>query len=95
LTNSPGVDNITQSTVVYLTPEAQREADDLPFTMQARLDDILTRLERWPSVSGYKALTGRWRGHYRIRMGDWRVIFQVVAPTVIVVRIAHRPKVYE
>jgi mRNA-degrading endonuclease RelE of RelBE toxin-antitoxin system len=81
--------------VVYLTAEAQCEADDLPFTMQARLDDIIARLERWPSVSGYKALTGGGRGHYRIRMGAWRVIFQVVAPTVIVARIAHRSKVYE
>lgn len=81
--------------VVYLTREAQHEADHLPLTMRARLDDIITRLERWPSVSGCKPLTGEWQGHYRIRMGDWRVILQIVAPTVIVVRIAHRSKVYE
>ncbi len=81
--------------VVYLTSEAQPDADNLPFTMQARLDDIIARLERWPNVSGHKPLVGEWRGHYRIRMGDWRVIFQVVAPTVIVVRIAHRSTVYD
>jgi len=28
-------------------------------------------------------------------MGDWRVIFHVVTPSVIVIRIAHRSKVYE
>jgi mRNA-degrading endonuclease RelE of RelBE toxin-antitoxin system len=42
-----------------------------------------------------KSLRGDWTGHYRIRTGDWRIIFQVVAPTVIVVRIKHRSEVYE
>jgi mRNA-degrading endonuclease RelE of RelBE toxin-antitoxin system len=81
--------------VVLLTPDAQRDADGLPLTMRVRLADVLARLERWPHVSGHKALTGEWKGHSRIRMGDWRVIFQVVTPAVIVVRIAHRSKVYE
>lgn len=34
-------------------------------------------------------------GHFRIRVGDWRVIFRHVAPDVIVVRIMHRSRVYE
>jgi mRNA-degrading endonuclease RelE of RelBE toxin-antitoxin system len=46
-------------------------------------------------ISGVKALRGQWKGHCRIRMGDWRVIFEVVTPDLIVVRIAHRSTVYE
>lgn len=87
--------NITQQMVVLLTPDAQREVDALPLTMRVRLEAIIARLERWPNVSGHKALTGAKRGQYRIRMGDWRVIFKVVTPAIIVVRIAHRSKVYE
>jgi len=34
-------------------------------------------------------------GHYRIRTGDWRIIFRLVKPNVIVVRIKHRSEVYE
>jgi mRNA interferase RelE/StbE len=81
--------------IVLLTPDAQREADGLPLAMRARLQDVIARLQRWPDVSGCKPLTGEWKGHQRIRMGDWRVIFQIVTPSVIVVRIAHRSKVYE
>jgi mRNA-degrading endonuclease RelE of RelBE toxin-antitoxin system len=81
--------------IVLLTPDAQRQAHELPLAMRARLQDVITRLERWPDVSGCKPMTHDWKGHYRVRMGDWRVIFQVVAPSVIVVRIAHRSKVYE
>jgi mRNA-degrading endonuclease RelE of RelBE toxin-antitoxin system len=81
--------------VVLLTPEEQREADSLPLTMQARLRDIIARLELWPNVSAHKALTREWKGHSCIRMRDWRVIFRVITPTLLVVRIAHRSKVHE
>lgn len=67
----------------------------LPTTMRVRFDAVITRLEAWPDVSGATPLRGEWKGHYRIRMGDWRVISQVVRPNVIVVRIAHRSTVYE
>jgi mRNA interferase RelE/StbE len=81
--------------IVLLTPEAQRDARELPTAMRARLEGIIERLQRWPDVSGSKALVGEWKGYLRIRMGDWRVIFHVATPSVIVVRIAHRSKVYE
>jgi mRNA interferase RelE/StbE len=80
---------------VVLAPEAQVDVSKLPLTMRARLEGVITRLEAWPNVSGAKPLRGEWKGHQRIRMGDWRVIFKVIMPDVLVVRIAHRSTVYE
>ncbi len=80
---------------VLLSPDGQGDFDALPATIQARVIGIIDRLSEWPSVSGAKPLRGEWRGHYRIRTGDWRIIFRVIAPDVIVVRIMHRSKVYE
>ena len=80
---------------VLLAPEAQAEYLNLPAVMQARVDDVFARLENWPTVSGAKALRHEWKGHYRIRTGDWRVIFREVRPNVLVVRIKHRSEVYE
>jgi mRNA-degrading endonuclease RelE of RelBE toxin-antitoxin system len=80
---------------VLLTAEGRAEFDALPLTMQARVRDVFVRLEQWPSVSGAKPLRYDWKGHFRIRVGDWRVIFRVAAPDVIVVRIMHRSAVYE
>ncbi len=80
---------------VLLTPDARGEFDALPVTIQARVRDVFVRLEQWPNVSGAKPLRYDWRGHYRIRVGDWRVVFRFVAPDVIVVRIMHRSDVYE
>ena len=80
---------------VLLTPDAQADFDALPGTIRARVLRIFERLQAWPQVSGAKPLSGDWAGHYRIRTGDWRVIFRVVTPQVIVVRIKHRSEVYE
>ncbi len=80
---------------VLLTPEAQAEFDALPGVIRARVLGIFERLASWPAVSGAKTLSGDWAGHYRIRTGDWRVIFRVLTPQIIVVRIKHRSEVYE
>jgi mRNA-degrading endonuclease RelE of RelBE toxin-antitoxin system len=80
---------------LLLTPEAQTESDALPVVIRVRVLRTFQRLAFWPAVSGAKALSGDWAGHYRIRTGDWRVILRVVAPQVIVVRIKHRSEVYE
>lgn len=81
--------------IVLLDPEAQADFDALPVVIRGRVLKVFERLGAWPSVSGAKALSGGWAGHHRIRTGDWRVIFRVVSPRVIVVRIKHRSEVYE
>lgn len=80
---------------VLLTPEAQEDFEALPATIRARVLRIFERLHGWPNVSGAKPLSGEWAGHYRIRTGDWRVVFRVVSPRIVVVRIKHRSEVYE
>jgi mRNA interferase RelE/StbE len=81
--------------IVLLTPEAQDEFEELPPTIRARVLKVFERLAQWPDVSGAKPLSGEWAGHHRIRTGDWRVLFRVVTPRIIVVRIKHRSEVYE
>jgi mRNA-degrading endonuclease RelE of RelBE toxin-antitoxin system len=80
---------------VLLAAEGQADFDGLPLVIKARAARIFERLQNWPDVAGAKSLRKQWAGHYRIRTGDWRVIFRVVAPDLIVVRIQHRSKVYE
>jgi mRNA-degrading endonuclease RelE of RelBE toxin-antitoxin system len=75
--------------------QAQEQFSRLPLTVKERVRDVFERLASWPSVSGAKTLRGALVGHFRIRTGDWRIVFRVVAPNVVVVTIAHRSKVYE
>jgi mRNA-degrading endonuclease RelE of RelBE toxin-antitoxin system len=80
---------------VLLAPEARDEFHGLPVVIQARVLGVFERLSMWPDVSGAKPLRYEWKGHYRIRVGDWRVIFRHIVPDIIVVRIMHRSRVYE
>ncbi len=80
---------------VRLTDEASKELAALPTVIKARLLAVVERLQAWPNVSGAKPLQHEWAGHYRIRTGDWRVIFRPVSPELIVVRIKHRSEVYD
>jgi mRNA interferase RelE/StbE len=81
--------------MIRLDPRAKEDLDSLPRIIRARLEGIFDRLERWPQVSGVKALKGDWFGHWRVRTGDWRVIFRVDSDAIVIVRIMHRSKVYE
>jgi mRNA-degrading endonuclease RelE of RelBE toxin-antitoxin system len=45
-------------------------------------------------VSGVKPLTGKLKGHFRIRTGDYRVIFRLDQGRIVIWRIANRRDVY-
>jgi mRNA interferase RelE/StbE len=79
---------------IRVEPAAERDLDRLPRVILERLEDIFDRLAKWPQVSGAKPLDD-WAGHYRIRTGDWRIIFRIQRTEVVIVRIMHRSKVYE
>jgi mRNA-degrading endonuclease RelE of RelBE toxin-antitoxin system len=84
---------------VVVQPKAQEEFIELPLPIQVRMEKVFSRLELWPAVSGVKALSGNFAGWYRIRTGDYRILFRVVrvgsADTVVVERIGHRDRFYE
>jgi mRNA-degrading endonuclease RelE of RelBE toxin-antitoxin system len=80
---------------VRLTADAVADIAPLPTIIKGRLEGIRARLEFWPQVSGAKPLTREWAGHYRIRTGDYRVIFRAVGPDVVIVRVMHRSTVYD
>ena len=80
---------------VSITQEAARQFDALPLVIRARILEVSERSERWPDVSGVKALRGRLAGCYRIRTGDYRVQFRVREGKVTVERLGHRDGFYE
>lgn len=81
---------------VLLTRAAAGQLDALSDPIHGRVLRVLERLTRWPAVSGAKALSGRWAGHWRIRTGDYRVQFYIEGRSVVVVeKIGHRDRFYE
>lgn len=82
---------------VMFTVEAQSDFMSLPGGMRGRVCTVITRLWSWPDVSGAKPMRGDLHGYYRVRTGDWRVVFYFAEKdnAVVIVRIANRRDVYE
>ena len=74
---------------------AKRQFDKLPGPAQRRLGDVIAALAVDPRPPGVVKLTGEDR-LYRMRGGDYRVIYQVQDERllVLVVKVGHRREVY-
>ncbi len=83
--------------MVIVTPNAQAEFNELPLPIQSRVLAVFKRLESWPNVSGAKPLRGKLAGNYRIRTGDYRVIFHYRKSSDIVTvwKIGFRGDIYD
>ena len=80
---------------VAFLPAARVELLALDRTVQTRVLRGLARLAADPrSATGVKAMKGETR--YRLRVGDWRVIYTLrdEVLTVLVVQVGHRREVY-
>lgn len=81
---------------VFIKPAAQRQLKKLTLTVQKDLIALIESLAKNPKPSGCKKLKGR-QNQYRVRSGDYRVIYSVedMALIVRVIKIGHRRDVYE
>ncbi|SBW21034.1 hypothetical protein FDG2_1872 [Candidatus Protofrankia californiensis] len=80
---------------VEVSSHAARAFRKLPVPVQRRLTRAFLALEHTPRPVGSKALVGS-PGHWRIRVGDYRVIYTVRDDVllVLVVELGHRRDVY-
>lgn len=81
---------------VAFTPAATRQFRKLPRTVQAILRPAINALADDPRPSGVKKLTNADQGTYRVREGDYRIVYDIEDDIllVLVVRVGHRREVY-
>ena len=79
---------------IELETRARREFLDLSDEMAGRISDAIEDLQVQPRPPGAKRLSGR--EGYRVRKGDWRILYTVddKARLVRIYRIGHRKEVY-
>jgi mRNA interferase RelE/StbE len=80
---------------VRLERQPQRTLDAATGVLLDRLLSALHILSDNPRPPGVKMLKGQ-RDHWRMRVGDWRIIYTIQDQELIVMvlRIAHRREVY-
>ncbi|MCL0052980.1 type II toxin-antitoxin system RelE/ParE family toxin [Dehalococcoidales bacterium] len=79
---------------VRIVPAAEREMDKLPTPVHTRLSRRILSLEGNPRPRGAKKLGGR--EEYRLRVGDYRVLYTIddKGCMVTVFAVGHRREVY-
>lgn len=82
-------------TVKYL-PQAEKDLARLPREADERIRKRIRLLQEDARPPGCKALHGEWKGLTRIRVGDYRVVYQIqdALVLVVIVKIAPRSDVY-
>jgi mRNA interferase RelE/StbE len=79
---------------VGIKRSAAKELESLPDKIRRRIADRIQALGTEPRPPGCEKLTGE--ELYRIRQGDYRVVYSVTDAelTVLVIRVRHRRDVY-
>ncbi|MCK4401696.1 type II toxin-antitoxin system RelE/ParE family toxin [bacterium] len=69
---------------------------DLKKISKTMVSKIIDKLETSLAQNPYagKLLTGEFKGLYRLRVGDYRIIYSIFDDSVLILRIAHRKKAY-
>lgn len=81
---------------IHLLRRAERTLRKLSPVERKRISSRIDTLADEPRPAGCVAMKGSFAGHYRIRVGKYRVIYRVEEErlVVVVVRIGHRREVY-
>jgi mRNA interferase RelE/StbE len=81
-----GLSDRAKDAVKHLDPETARQ-----------IRDKLVRLADSATILRHEALKGRWKGYFRLRVGDYRVIYILdhKARSIDVAVIGHRREVYD
>ncbi|MEO1126977.1 MAG: type II toxin-antitoxin system RelE/ParE family toxin [Cyanobacteria bacterium J06635_15] len=81
---------------VVFKPAAQRQLKKLTPAVQKRLIELIESLTDEPRPPNCKKLKGR-LDQYRLRSGDYRIIYSINNATLIVkvIKVGHRRDIYE
>lgn len=81
---------------IILSKAATKQLRNISKKDQSAITNKIESLANDPKPSGAKALQGKLAPYYRVRCGDYRVVYSIEDDKliVIVVKIGHRRKVY-
>jgi len=82
---------------VLFTPQAEDDLSSIDKTIAIQISNKIDWLSQNASHIIHEQLTGKFKGKYKMRAGDWRIIYFIdhSVETITVYAIEHRSKVYK
>ena len=80
----------------FVTPRVERRIAALPTPVRRRVFEAIERLAREPRPAGVRKLSGEMRGFWRVRVGDYRIVYDIDAEQrlVSIAAVHHRRESY-
>lgn len=79
---------------IEIRKSAIKDLKSISEPFKTKLHNKILELKNFPHISNIKKLTN-FEPAYRLRVGDYRVLFDVIDDTIFVGRVLHRQKSYE
>ena len=79
---------------ILFARSVQKDFHRLPRSIFLRVQTALASIQKDPFPSGHKKLEGH--GLYRLRVGDYRIVYEVTTKIriIVIIRIGHRRDIY-
>ena len=79
---------------VYTVKRVDKQLAKLDAMTRQRLQKEMKTLEQWPNTQNIKALDGQLKGSYRLRVGDWRILFYRDGDALYISDVKNRKEAY-
>lgn len=79
---------------IELRKSAIKDLKSIVEPYKTQIHNKLIELKRFPEVQNIKKLTN-FEPAYRLRVGNYRVLFDILDETIIIARVLHRQKSYK
>ena len=79
---------------IELRKSAVNDLKSLPKTLKDVVHSKIAELVNYPNVSNIKKLTN-FEPAYRLRIGDYRVLFDIKNDNIVIGRVLHRKESYK
>jgi mRNA interferase RelE/StbE len=79
---------------ILITNRASRDIEKLDISTKKRIGERLKSFSANPLYYAKKLINPK-IGSYRFRIGDYRVIFDMVDDSIVILRVGHRSSIYK
>lgn len=79
---------------IEIRKSAIKDLKSINEPFKTKLHERILELKNFPNLSNIKKLTN-FEPAYRLRVGDYRILFDVVDEVIIIGRVLHRQNSYE
>ena len=79
---------------IEIRKSAIRDLQKINEPFKSKLHEKIIFLKNFPNLSNIKKLTN-FEPAYRLRVGDYRVLFDIIEDTIFIGRVLHRKESYE